>query len=75
MRIAFAFRWLSKQHKFFCEATGEQRHALAPTREICEAATRHVRQAEERKAAEAAKAERHEAARVQHVQGRLRTRK
>ena len=75
VRIAFAFRWLSKKHRFFCEVSGEQRHALVPTHEIREAAARCAREREERKAAEAAKAERYEAARVQHVEGRLRTRK
>jgi hypothetical protein len=55
MRIAFAFRWLSKQHHFFCDAEGELRHALAPTDEILAAA-------EERERARAARAAREEAA-------------
>ena len=67
VRIAFAFRWLSKQHYFFCDAEGEKRHALAPTPEILEAAARRAHEREAKMASELAKAERLEAAHLEHV--------
>ena len=53
VRIAFAFRWLSKQHLFFSDAEGELRHALAPTDEVLAAAAK-------RESERAARAEREE---------------
>ena len=48
-RVAFAFRWLSKRHRFF--ASGKKVGALVPTDEI-------LRQAKERKKAKARKSKR-----------------
>ena len=71
--VAFAFRWLSKQHYFYCDAEGEKRHALAPTPEILAAAAVREEAREKKKAIEEAKAERAGAA-VAANAGRLRPR-